>query len=381
MKRREAHPYWLWEAMMGSPALLRSYLSGTEVDKVQSVVDEIFSRGIERFYLAGTGSSRFAGMVVRDAFRDIADVEAQVMNTMELGAYPPLELDEKSVVVFTSHSGDTPGDEQVIRQVQGSGAWTVGITNHEDSTLARTVDRVLSGPDTPMLRMRLTRSYPGNIFRGIQMAIEVAHRSRRSGKAESVEEKLNRIPDQLEKVMLDYEPRAKDIAERLLGHHAYLVIGSGPNLATAEEIALGFYQGTGVGSRPLLVEEFLHGSIQALTEHMAVVAVAAPGPLQGRILDAMYAVQRIGATTVLLAPEGTPNLADCTVPIPMPNDTLELLTPLTYMGPPWLIGYYFSILTGRDPDYMEMTDEAHQQALGLLMPAGSQFDRWSGRIP
>lgn len=380
MERRHEHPYWLWEAMMGSSKLLKACLDEEGVQQIDRVVDEILHREPKNFFLIGTGSSRFAGMVTVQALKEIAGIHAVSVNTMEFGAYPPLDLGKDSIVIITSHSGNTPGDIPVIKMIRNRGAYSIGITNVKNAPLAKNVEDVILGPDTPVLKLRLTRSYPGNIFRGIQLAIALARRMGREILAEQYERELFKTPAIMEVAINDFAPRAPEVARKLLGKDAYFAIAAGPNMSTAHEAALGFYQGTGIGATPLQVEEFLHGSIQALTSNMAVVFIAAPGPLQGRILLAEEAVRKLGADTVLIAPEGTAGLEKSPFGISMPGIQPELLTPLTYTGPLWLIGYYFSLLTNRDPDYMEMTDKTHQEVLALLMPAGSQFDRWSGRI-
>jgi len=260
------------------------------------------------------------------------------------------------------------------------GAYTFGITNDAQSDLAGAVHQAIIGPDTPILRLRTTRSYNGNIFRGLQLSIALGKRLGNQEKAKAYEHDLERCPSILAQCLKKYADRAPEMASGILNSSLFFSVAAGPNMSTAYETALGFYQGSGTGARALQVEEYLHGSVQAITRDMCFLGIAAPGPLQKRIMQAVKAAKIIGTQTLVIAPENTPELEIADVVISIPAVVPELLTPLIYTGPLWQIGYYFSIQTGRDPDYMLMEDDAHKEALAALMPEGSQFDRWAGRV-
>jgi hypothetical protein len=59
----------------------------------------------------------------------------------------------------------------------------------------------------------------------------------------------------------------------------------------------------------------------------------------------------------------------------MPAQIPELLTPVLYIVPFWLIGYQFALATGRDPDNLSRNKDAFKRAFQLLMPGDSRFDR------
>lgn len=379
-ERRFQHPYWLWEAMNRSYEVLQANLADSESEKIECVVRKIVEIDPKHIFLLGTGSSGFAGMITAHALNELTDIPASVYNTSEFGAYPPSFLGPDTVVIATSHSGETPGDIPVMELIHKKGAFLIGITNYPESSLAKAVDLPLIGPNTPVLRLRLTRSYNGNILRGLQIAVSLGKKIGHKDKAEALEEELMKSPLVLRECLEKYALITPDIAKSLLDVPLFFMAAAGPNMSTAYEAALGFYQGSGARARALQIEEFLHGSIQAMREEMCLVAIAAPGPLQNRILRSVNAVQQFGAKVVLIGPKSKIEAFNPDVAIPMSDDLPELLTPVIYTAPLWQIGYHFSLLTGRDPDYMEMSESGHKKALASLMPEGSQFDRWAGRI-
>jgi glucosamine 6-phosphate synthetase-like amidotransferase/phosphosugar isomerase protein len=365
---------------MGSPAVLEGCLAPEGKVQIDRAADKIAELNPEHIFLTGTGSSRFAGMVTEQALNELAGLPATVHSSTEFMAYPPVRLGPESIVIATSHSGVTPGDVRMIDFARSQGAYTFGITNDVNSDLAGAVHQVIIGPDTPILRLRTTRSYNGNIFRGLQLSIALGKRLGREARAQAYEKELENCPSRLDQCLKEYAITTSEMASVLLNSSMFFCVAAGPNMSTAYETALGFYQGSGAGARALQVEEYLHGSIQAITTDMCFVGIASPGLLQKRILEALGAARCIGTQTLVIAPEETPGTELADIVIAMPAEVPELLTPLIYTGPLWQIGYYFSIHKGRDPDYMLMDDLAHKEALAELMPEGSQFDRWAGRM-
>jgi len=89
-----------------------------------------------------------------------------------------------------------------------------------------------------------------------------------------------------------------------------------------------------------------------------VVAIAPPGPFQTKIGGFARAVRRIGAKVMMVAPEGSEALKEADVSIAMPGGIPEVLTPVLYCAPFWLLGYYFSLFYGLDPDNLSMDQPA-----------------------
>jgi len=377
--RKTGHPHHIWKSIMDTPQILEACLSKQVQDQVEHVADQIASLQPQRVLFSGTGSSGYAGIAHAHAFEQIATLPASWHVTTELGAYPPLTLGPESVLIITSHSGRTPGDLPVVKLARERGAYTVGITDIQESPLAQIVDDTIIGPGGPKVEMPATRTYDAAMFRVFELATAIAQRMGHEEAAFQYEQALTQMPRILRRFLDEFSSRAPLVAQDLADCSAYFVISAGPNMSTAYEGALALLQSTGVAAQGFYVEEILHGAIQALTAQMCMVAIAAPGPLQARILQVAQAARIIGARVVTIAPVGIEPLGADDLSILMPSDVPELFTPLLYIAPLWQIGYYFSLLTGRDPDHLSMHKPEFKKAFAFLMPHGSKFDKLVGR--
>ena len=281
----------------------------------------------------------------------------------------------ESVLILTSHSGRTLGDLRVVEQARQRGAYTIGVTDIPDSPLAQAVDDTIIGPGGRKAELPATRTYTAAMFRILQLAASLGRRRDDSDLAATYDEHLRELPHILREFLDHFSAQAGAYADGLAGVEQAFVIGAGPNMSTAFEGALVLLQSTDAAAQAFHVEELLHGPIQALRPGMCVVAVAAPGPLQERIIQTAQACQVIGATVLAIAPEDTPGLQDFDMHVAMPAQIPELLTPLLYIVPLWLTGYRFAVATGRDPDNLSRNREEFKRAFRLLMPRDPRFDR------
>jgi glucosamine--fructose-6-phosphate aminotransferase (isomerizing) len=281
----------------------------------------------------------------------------------------------ESVLILTSHSGRTKGDLRVVERARQRGAYTIGITDIADSPLAQAVDDTIIGPGGRKTELPATRTYTAAMFRILQLASSLAKRLDDSDTAKVYDKELGKLPHTLHRLLNRFSTQAGSYADALADVERYFVIGAGPNMSTAFEGALVLLQSTDAGGQAFHVEEMLHGPIQALRPGACVAAVAAPGPLQERIIQSARACHTIGATVLTIAPEGTPGLQDAGLHVSMPAQIPELLTPILYIVPFWLIGHRSAVATGRDPDNLSMNEEAFKSAFRLLMPRDPRFDR------
>jgi len=367
--------------MMRTPDMLEACLAEPIRGCVEHVADCLAGRAPRRAFCVGTGSSGYASIVHARALEELAGLSSSAHVTSELDAYPPAHMGPESVLILTSHSGRTMGDLRVVERARQAGAYTVGVTDIQDSPLAQAVDDTIVGPGGPKAELPATRTYTAAMFRTLQLAASLAGRLDGSDVTAAFEQDLREFPHVLRAFLDRFSAQAGLYVDRLAGVEQYFVIGAGPNMSTACEGALVLLQSTDAAAQAFQVEEMLHGPIQALRPGACVVAVAAPGPLQERILRSAQACHAIGATVLTIAPEDTAGLEDAGVLIPMPARIPELLTPLLYIVPFWLIGYQFALATGRDPDNLSRNRKEFKSAFRILMPGDSRFDQPSSTHP
>lgn len=356
-EKRTHHPFYIYETIMGTPDVLSSWLENDLKVGIERVARQIRSKNPRHVFFSGTGSSYLAAIAQCFAFNHIAHIPATAYVRSELMTYTTRDFDSNAILIFNTHSGKSPGDVEIIELAKDRGMYTVGITDIPDSPFAKAVDDIIIGHDGPKKEMPSTRTYSSAIFRVLLLTVSCARRMGSVYDANEYEEKLRHIPGLMREFLNEFDGNAKDITQQLDNQKAFVIIGSGPNMATAYEGAMGLTQGTGLPAAGFNVDEYMHGPIQSLSKEICVVSIAPQGPLQRRLGKFTRTARKIGAKTVIIAPFESDVLNEGDVSIPLPAGIPEVLTPVFYCAPFWLLGYYFSLKNSFDPDNLSMDKE------------------------
>lgn len=356
--KRTGHPYWVYETIMASGDVLASWGAEQQRRTVEETAATIVGRRPTYVFLAGTGSSHLAALAQTHAFHRIAGMAASPWVTSELRGYPPPHFDGSSLLMMNTHSGKSPADAKLVEEAKGRGVYTIGVTDVEDSPFAKACDRLLIGRDGSKREFPSTRTYASAIYRTLLLTAACARRSAPAARIGEYEESLARIPRVLKDFVTSFDAKAREMVPELADRTAYVVVSSGPNMSTAHEGAMGLTQGTGRPAAAYNVDEYLHGPVQSLGEGHCMVAIAPPGPFHAKLAASVRVARRIGARVLTVAPEGSEALAESDVRVAMPSGIPEVVTPVVYCAPFWLLGYYFSLHFGLDPDSLSMDREA-----------------------
>ena len=372
-KRRAVHPFWIYESIQMIPDLLLDCLNSDVRDQIQKVLDEFDKRNIQKIIFLGRGSSYFLTLSLNYLFHELVDIPTYSYLTNILELYHLDDLDSKTAVFFHSTSGKSEGDKKVVELSKERGAYTIGVTDISNSTLAETVDDVIVGPGGAKVELPATRTYATALFRMSLFAIELAKRCGKKEKAEAYEKILSCIPDKLKADMPKWESQGADIISNIKDCSAFFILGYGPNLSTADETAMAFGQCGGIATMAFELENFIHGPIQFLTKEMGVVAFASDGPLQDRMLRTVMAAKTIGAKTFVIAPESMEEMPYADVEIRVPDGIPDVLSAIVYMVPMWQMAYEFGKLgRGGHADRLSMDKEEFKAGMQYIM----KKDKW-----
>jgi glucosamine 6-phosphate synthetase-like amidotransferase/phosphosugar isomerase protein len=354
-ENRSGHPFWIYETIMRCGDVLASWREEKQQLKLEQLANTITEKQPKHIFLAGTGSSYLAAIAQSFGFNQLAGIPSSSWVTGELRSYPPPHFAKNALLILNTHSGKSPGDVKLVEQAKRHGIYTIGITDVCDSPFARDCDDLLIGQDGPKRELPSTRTYSSAIFRTLLLAVTCAEKSGSGRAIEGYRRALNQLPERMKEFLIRFDAKAKSLAATFDDRLAYVVVSSGPNMATAYEGAMGLTQGTGKPAAGYNVDEYLHGPIQSLGSGHCVVAVAPPGPFQEKIITFARCARSIGARVILITPEGSAPLEEEDVVVPMPGSIPEVITPVLYCAPFWLLGYYLSLRNCLDPDNLSMT--------------------------
>jgi glucosamine--fructose-6-phosphate aminotransferase (isomerizing) len=142
----------------------------------------------------------------------------------------------------------------------------------------------------------------------------------------------------------------KRVAEKYASAPKVFVLGTGPNLGTAEEASLKIIEMAKMYSECQELEDFFHGRLREVDQHSPVFFLAPHGHASQRVLDFLTVTDIIHAPSIVISDHvtsGIQRLATDVIQIPVSLD--EFATPLLYILPMHVFGYEMALQRGYDP--------------------------------
>jgi glucosamine--fructose-6-phosphate aminotransferase (isomerizing) len=338
------------DAIAAQPEALRRVLRGQEA-ALAAAADRL--RAMERLVLTGIGTSWHATLVGELLFAHAGGfgLRARALHAFEFRHFWP-EPDAATGVVVVSHRGTKRFSLEALGRSAGRGGVSVAITGRGHGEGLSVADVVLRTVEQEASAAH-TVSYTCALFLLAALAAEV-------GRDAALRRALEAVPDQVA-ALLAQEPWGT-LAARFRDRRSYVVVGGGPNTATALEAALKLSEASHVPAVGMQCEQFLHGPWVALEPTDLVVVIAPPGLARERAASVARLAREVGAPVLALA-DGEDrelgSLAEHTVALPR---TPELLSPIPAVVPLQLFAYHLALRRGVNPDVMRADQPAHGRA-------------------
>jgi glucosamine--fructose-6-phosphate aminotransferase (isomerizing) len=257
-----------------------------------------------------------------------------------------------AVVVAISQSGESTDTNLVLEQAKAGGAFTIGITNEPDSSLAKLADHTLLVRAGKEKSVAATKTYTGQLMCFYLLAyalgapIELAD--------------LQRIPEWAT-AALELEEEIKQRAERYSFMRHAVCVGRGLNYSNAFEFALKLMETCYVVAERFSSADLLHGPIAMLEASFPAFVFAPSGATWTPISELITKLQSIKAETLMITDLSNKAAATLKVTghgrliIPailttkgsLPSD---VYTPIPYVIPAQLFAASLAEVKGLDPD-------------------------------
>jgi len=306
-------------------------------------------RDVKRIVLTACGTSWHAGLIGEYLIEEHARIPVEVEYASEFRYRNPI-LDEGTLVLVISQSGETADTLAAMREAKRKGARALGIVNAVGSTIARESDGGVYIHAGPEIGVASTKAFTSQVTVLSLLALHLARlrtMSRESGVAMAGE--LARVPEKIQTI-LEGADRVREIAESYHRHNNFLYLGRGVNFPVALEGALKLKEISYIHAEGYPAAEMKHGPIALIDENMPVVVLCTKDSAREKVLSNMQEVRARRGRIIAVATEGdedVPRLADHTLFVPQ---THESLVPLLSVIPLQLLAYHMAVLRGCDVD-------------------------------
>jgi glucosamine--fructose-6-phosphate aminotransferase (isomerizing) len=246
----------------------------------------------------------------------------------------------RALVVGVSQSGEGTDINWVLENSKRQGAYTLGITNEPNSTMANLVDEVFLIRAGKEKSVAATKTYTGQLLMFYLLSAAL-----QGGKGL---ENLQRIPE-LAAESLKLEERIAAIVERYRFMSRCIVVGRGLNYANAYELSIKLMETCYLVSERFSSADFMHGPVAMVEQDFPVILFAPPGRTFKDILSLTRQLRRLKAETIVISSEPS-ILKLATRPIRLPQRVEDFLSPIPYIIPGQMFAAMLAEVKGLSPD-------------------------------
>ncbi|MDZ7707475.1 MAG: glutamine--fructose-6-phosphate transaminase (isomerizing) [Trueperaceae bacterium] len=345
-------PHFMLKEIFEQPGVLQATFGGrfdSAGDDVELGLD-LDPTEVNRVVIVAAGTASYAGLVGETLLERLGRVPAEVEVASEFRYRRPV-LDERTLVVAVSQSGETIDTLEALREAQRAGARTMGVLNVKGSSIAREVDDVLYIHAGPEIGVASTKAYVAMLAAFALLAIRFgrARGTLAEGDARELIAALRETPRQVEEA-LRRRDAVREVAAVVARARSVLYLGRGPNVASAYEGALKLKEISYLHAEAYPTGEMKHGPIALIDEVTPVVAIAPYGELHAKTLSNLQEVRARDGRVIAIASDGDDAIdshADHVLRVPR---VPELLSPIVVAVPMQLLAYEVATLLGRDVD-------------------------------
>ncbi len=308
---------------------------------------------IDKVFIVACGTSYHAGMVAKYAIESWVRVPVEIDIASEFRYRNPI-LDDRTLMVAVSQSGETADTLAGMRFAREQGAKIMAITNVVGSTISREADGVLythAGPEigvaatktlvAQMIALYLLTLYLSTVRRSLSVEDE----------AEIVEE-LFRMDEIVEELLEDETQMKlmKEYAERHADKSDFLFIGRSVGFPVALEGALKLKEISYIHAEGYAAGELKHGPIALVEEAVPIVAVVTEGHVYDKVISNIMEVKARGANVMAIASRDDEQIAKYADEIIYVPRTSEILSAVPAVVPLQIISYYIAKKRGCNVD-------------------------------
>ncbi|MCX5684142.1 MAG: glutamine--fructose-6-phosphate transaminase (isomerizing), partial [Planctomycetota bacterium] len=298
-----------------------------------------------RVILTACGTAWHAGLVGEYLFEDIARVHTEVDYASEFRYRNPI-IDEGTILLAISQSGETADTLAAIREAKLKGALCLGIVNVVGSTIARETDAGVYLHCGPEIGVASTKAFSSQLVVLTMMAVFLGRRRHLAPyHAREIIQGLQNIPEQVRHV-LKLDAQIQEVAAQYKNCPNWLYLGRGYNYPVALEGALKLKEISYMHAEGLPAAEMKHGPIALITEGMPVVFLANRGLQYDKVMSNMEEVRSRGGHIIAVATEGDKEINRLAKHVLHVPDVSEPFQPILNVVPLQLLAYHVAVMRG-----------------------------------
>jgi len=350
MAVKQGYPHFMIKEIHEQPSTLRNTLRSQEhyLDLISTFLDRA-----SEVFLVACGTSYHACLAASYMFSKLAFLPTYPVMASEFVEQYGKSVNIDSTILAVSQSGETADTLAAVTCSQQRAATILGLTNAIGSTLTR-VSRVYIGQQSgPEIGVAATKTFTSQLSVLAQLALRLSKKRGKISQDEMdcLEEKLEKLPDTVDAIILSQEAKIKQIAHKYKDAKIFFFLGRGISTATAYEGRLKLMEIAYVPSVAFPAGESKHGPISLIEDGFPVIFICPRDGCYKTLIGNIMEMKARGASIIAIVEESDEEikaLADDYVEVP--NGIPEVLSPIPFVIPLQLLAYYMALEKGHNPD-------------------------------
>jgi len=346
--QKSGFSHFMLKEIYEQPLVLKQLASaGIKLDKKLITI----LKSAKKIFIVACGTAYHAGMVGKYILEEMANIPVSVDLSSEF-RYRSLLIDNKTIVIAISQSGETADTLAAVRQAKLKKAKIISICNVVGSSLTRESDFVLYTHAGPEIGVASTKAYTAQLMVLYLFSLAVAKIKNTLSKT-----KINKYS----KILLNIHNQARSILKNNLRtinnvanrHHnfgSFLFLGRNVNYPSALEGALKLKEISYIPAEGYAAGEMKHGPIALIDEYRAVVCIATDSVIYEKMISNIQEIKARKGKIVIIATEGNQDIKSYSKEIIYIPKIEELFSPLVIALPLQLFAYYVAAKRGCDID-------------------------------
>ena len=355
---KNGYPFYMEKEIMEQPEAIentiRNRIVGGMPDFTADGVPDTLFTECEHICIVACGTAMHAGLVAQALVKSILHMHIEVQMASEFMYSDPV-IDEKTLVIAVSQSGETIDTLEAMKYAKNRGAKCLAIINVKGSSIARESDYVLYTNAGPEIAVASTKAYTTQLAVFYLIVARMAH-SRGvfdDAQTQSFVRELQRTPEVMKKVL----ERRRDIhvvAKKVLGAKDLFMIGRGLDYSILLEGSLKLKEVSYIHSEAYASGELKHGPIALVDEGEPVVFIVPPArgrnTLHAKVISGIEEVKARGAYIIAVAEENDKDVERYADMIFWRPECPTLMSPLVDIVPLQLFAMDMARQKGYDVD-------------------------------
>lgn len=317
--------------------------------EIKNITKEVLNK-ISRIYIIACGTSYHAGLTAKFLLEQFVQIPTEVDIASEF-RYRNQVLDENSLAIFISQSGETADTLVALRLAKQKGAKTLAICNVIGSSISRDADDVIYTHCGPEIGVASTKAFTGQVMALLLLVFDFAVKKGTISQEQlgNYIKQIWNLPSKVTECLKQADAIEK-IAKIFSQKKQFIYLARNINYPIALEGALKLKEISYIYAEGYAAGEMKHGPIALIDENMPVMVIATKSKIYEKVISNIQEAKARGASIIAIVNENdtaVTKLSDYQIVVP---EVDEILSPIINVIPLQIFAYYVSTMRGCDVD-------------------------------